>query len=142
MKILGLDLGEKTLGIAISNSDRTIALMKETFRFNKDDYNAALNKVIEFTKKEKISEIALGYPLLLSGEIGERDAITLEFKKMLSEKLKDIKVVLVDERMTSVMSEKLMISMGYSRTKRKARSDSMAAVNILSSYLDKLRNLK
>lgn len=141
MRILGLDLGEVTLGIALSNSDETIASMIETFRFPKEDYEKAFNKILECVDEYNIKEIALGYPLNMNGTVGYKAELSEDLKASLDEYYGDaVKTVLIDERLTSVMANKIMIGMDVSRNKRKQKVDSMAAMEILQSYLDKKRN--
>lgn len=140
MRILGLDLGEVTLGIALSNSDETIASMIETFRFPKDDYDQAFEKIIKTVQDYNVKEIALGYPLNMNGTVGYKAELSEELKGALDDYYqKSVKTVLVDERLTSVMANKIMIGLDVSRNKRKQKVDSMAAMEILQSYLDSKR---
>lgn len=140
MRILGLDLGEVTLGIALSNSDETIASMIETFRFPKDDYDQAFEKIIKTVQDYNVKEIALGYPLNMNGTVGYKAELSEELKGALDDYYQgSVKTVLVDERLTSVMANKIMIGLDVSRNKRKQKVDSMAAMEILQSYLDSKR---
>ena len=139
MKILGLDLGSKTLGIAMSNEDETIAFAKETFRFEQDDYDAAIDKTIEYIKEFNIKKVVLGLPKHMNGSIGERAEISMEFKDVL-QSLIDVEVILMDERLTSVISNRILIEADTSRKKRKQKVDSIAAQIILQDYLDKEKN--
>ena len=137
MKYLGLDLGSRTLGIAISTSG-IIASNLETIRFRDDDYDYAINYTKELCIKEKIDVVVLGLPKHMNGDEGIRADISKEFKKKLEELLPSIKVVLTDERLTTVIVDKTMISGNMSRDKRKKLKDEMAAVVILQDYLDKV----
>ena len=140
MRILGLDLGEVTLGIALSNSDETVASMIETFRFPKDDYDQAFEKIIKTVQDYNVKEIALGYPLNMNGTVGYKAELSEELKGALDDYYQgSVKTVLVDERLTSVMANKIMIGLDVSRNKRKQKVDSMAAMEILQSYLDSKR---
>lgn len=138
MKILGLDLGKKTLGIALSDSLGLIAQGIETFVFKENNYNQALARVKDITEKEKIEEIVLGYPKNMNGSIGERGKISETFAKKIENDLQ-IKVILWDERLTTMEAEKILISANISRQKRKQIIDKMAAVVILQSYLNSLK---
>ena len=80
MRILGLDLGSRTLGIALSDSNESMALMKETFRFEEDDYDSALDKVEEYINEYGIKEVVLGFPKHMNGEVGEKGQLCLDFK--------------------------------------------------------------
>ena len=137
MRYLGLDLGSRTLGIAISTSG-IIASSLETIRFRDDDYDYAINYTKELCIKEKIDVVVLGLPKHMNGDEGIRADISKDFKKKLEELLPSIKVVLTDERLTTVIVDKTMISGNMSRDKRKKLKDEMAAVVILRDYLDKV----
>ena len=133
MKYLGLDLGSKTCGIAISSG--IIASIYETFRFNEDDYDTCLNHIVEVVNKEKIDEIVLGYPKHMNNDIGVRAKISEDFKAKLEEKV-SAKVILWDERTTSMEVNRVMLMNNTSRKKRKEHKDELAAVIILQGYLD------
>ncbi|MFV0380157.1 MAG: Holliday junction resolvase RuvX [Anaerorhabdus sp.] len=135
-RVLGLDLGSRTCGVAISDPLGMIARAVVTLRFEDDNYDDALKQVLEIVKKEGVTEIVLGLPKHMNGDIGVRGEISVEFKKKIVEKV-DIPVILWDERLSTVAAEKFLISADVSRKKRKAVVDQMAAVHILQGYLDK-----
>ena len=132
---LGLDLGSVTCGIAISDPMGIVARAVETVRFEPDNYEQCLEKVLEVIKREKPDEIVLGLPKHMNGDIGIRGNISEDFKAMLEEHV-SIPVVLWDERLTTVAAQKILIAADVSRKKRKKIIDQMAAVQILQSYLD------
>ncbi len=134
-KVLGLDLGSKTCGIAMSDALGMIAHGVETFRFEENQYKIAAKHVFEIVKENGIRTIVLGFPKHMNGDIGERARISIEFKEML-EKMMDINVVLVDERLSTVVAENQLIFANVKRKKRKKVIDKMAAVTILQGYLD------
>ena len=136
MKYMGLDLGSKTLGISISDITKTIATNYKTLYFENEDYDSLINPLKEIIKEEKIEKIILGYPKNMNNTIGPRAQITEEFKNKIENKLK-IEVILQDERLTSVISNNILIEANISRKKRKKKVDGIAAVIILQSYLDK-----
>ena len=136
MRYLGLDLGSKTLGIAISDGTNTIANVLTTLRFEEYDYDSIMEPLRKIIDDNNISKIILGYPKNMNNTIGPRAEITLEFKKKLEEEL-SIVVVLEDERLTSVISNNILISADISRKKRKKKVDGLAASIILQNYLDK-----
>ena len=138
MRYLGLDLGSKTLGIAISDTTLTIASVLKTIYFEQDDYDSLLKPLEEIIKEYSIEKIILGYPINMNGSIGSRAEITMEFKKKLEKYLKK-EVILQDERLTSVISNQVLIDADISRKKRKKKVDGIAANLILQSYLDKER---
>jgi RNAse H-fold protein YqgF len=135
-KVMGLDLGSKTLGIALSDLLGMFAHGLETFRFEENKYAQALKRVIEIVKQENIKIIVLGLPKHMNGDIGERANISIEFKKDIENALNDIEVILVDERLTTKIMNQQMIFADVSRKKRKQIIDKMAAVAILQGYLD------
>lgn len=135
MKYLGLDLGSRTLGLAISDALGMFARAYDTLRFEDDDYDYAINETINICKKEGINEIVLGNPKHMNGDEGIRSQISYEFKKKIEEK-SDIKVHLLDERLTTVRVDKAMIMGNMSRQKRHQKKDEMAAVVILQDFLD------
>ena len=135
MRVLGLDLGSKTIGIAISDPLGIIASGVETYRFNEEKYDLALERVTTICKEKKVDMIVLGYPKHMNGDIGDRAKLCEEFKEKLEETLK-LKVVLVDERWTTKLAESRLLEADISRKKRKKVIDKMAAVVILQNYLD------
>lgn len=135
-RVLGLDLGSRTCGVAVSDPLGMIARTVETIRFEDDDYETACTKVLEFVKELGVTEIVLGLPKHMNGDIGIRGNISVEFKAMLEEKC-SCPVTLWDERLTTVAAQKILISANVSRKKRKAVIDQMAAVQILQGYLDR-----
>ena len=136
MRYIGLDLGSKTLGVSISDSTKTIANVLTTIRFENEDYDSLLLPLETIIKENKVNKIILGYPKNMNNSLGKRAEVTLEFKEKL-EKRFNIEVILEDERLTSVISNNILIDADISRKKRKQKVDGMAALIILQSYLDK-----
>ncbi|MBR7042030.1 MAG: Holliday junction resolvase RuvX [Bacilli bacterium] len=139
MRCLGLDLGSKTLGISISDKTNLIASVYTTLYFKDEDYHSLIMPLKEIIDKEEIDTLVLGLPKNMNNTLGERALITLEFKDMLESEL-NIKVIMEDERLTSVISNNVLIDANVSRMKRKKKVDGMAAVIILQGYLD--RNIR
>lgn len=135
-KIMGLDLGSRTIGIALSDILGMIAHGVETYRFEPNHYKDALNHVLEIVDREHVEIIVLGLPKHMNGDIGERAQISIRFKEMLLEARSHLTVVLSDERLTTKVAEQSLIFADVSRKKRKQVIDKMAAVNILQGYLD------
>ena len=136
MRYLGLDLGSKTLGIAISDLTETLAPTLTTLNFKDENYDNLVLMLETIIKDNSIDKIILGFPKNMDNTIGTRAEITLEFKEKL-EKYYNIEVILQDERLTSVISNQVMIMADMSRKKRKKKVDGIAAQLILQSYLDK-----
>ncbi len=138
MRYLGLDLGSKTLGISISDKTNLIASVYTTLYFKDENYQSLIEPLKEIIAKEDIQTLILGLPKNMNNTIGERAMITLNFKEMLEKELA-LPVIMEDERLTSVISNNVLIAADVSRKKRKNKVDGMAAVIILQGYLDRLR---
>lgn len=141
MRYLGLDLGSKTLGIAISDYSNMIASVVKTIRFSDEDYQSLIEPLGNIVKENDIQKIVLGYPLNMNGTVGMRAEICLDFKKMIEEQL-NVSVDMEDERLTSVISNQILIEADLSRKKRKKKVDGLAAQLILQSYLDRKGGIK
>lgn len=135
-KIIGLDLGSVTLGIAISDPLGIIAQGVETFRFPQDQDSLAIPRVKELCEKENVKTIVLGLPKHMNGDVGIRGEICLKFKEKLEKRVEGVEVVLQDERLSTKIAEQSLIFADVSRKKRKQVIDKMAAVTILQTYLD------
>ena len=139
MKYLGLDLGTKSLGIAISDITKTIATVYKTIHFAEEDYKGLIKELTPIIEEESIEKIVLGFPKNMNNSIGPRAEGTLEFKKLL-EKEFNIDVVLQDERLSTREASSYMIAADMSRQKRKKKIDGLAANIILQTYLDKRKD--
>ena len=139
MRYLGIDLGSKTVGLAISDTTLTIASSLKTIFFKDEDYNSTINEIKDIIKEYNITKIILGLPKNMNNTLGERAEITLKYKELL-EKSTDLPVIMFDERLTSVISNSILIEADISRKKRKKKVDSIAAQIILQDYLNKEKN--
>ncbi len=139
MKYLGLDLGTRTLGVAISDLTKTISSTYGTLHFAESNYQEALKQLTSIMKKEPIEKIVLGLPKNMNNSLGDRAQTTLEFKKLLEDTFK-IEVVMQDERLSTKEASSYMIAADMSRKKRKKKIDSLAANIILQTYLDKRKD--
>ena len=137
MKKLGLDLGNRTLGIAVSDELNFLARGLETFRFEDSEFLLALEHTKSLIKLYNIDVVVLGHPKNMDGTSGEQAKISENFKKDLEEQV-SVKVVLWDERLTSRMANNMMISQNLKQKNRKKDIDKMAATIILQGYLDSL----
>ena len=138
MRYLGLDLGTRTLGVAISDKSGLIARPVEIIRHN-EDYDSLIIKVKELVENEKIDAIVLGYPKNMNNTIGEKALLCESFKEKLKTNI-NIEVYLQDERLSTKEATDILIMNDTSRKKRKKVIDSMAATIILQTYLDKRRS--
>ena len=134
MRYLGLDLGTKTLGIAISDKSGTIASFYDSFRY--EDEKDLIEIIKTIIEKERINAIVLGLPKNMNGSLGFRAEETIEFKEKLEKEI-DINIYLEDERLTTRLATDTLIKADVSREKRKKVIDGVSAVVILQGYLDK-----
>ena len=141
MIYLGLDLGSKTLGVALSDTTKTIASTLKTIYFKDENYNSLIEPLREIIFDNNVERIVLGLPKNMDNSLGMRANITLEFKKIL-ENTFNIEVIMEDERLTSVISNNILIEADMSRKKRKKKVDGIAAQIILQSYLDKMKGME
>lgn len=138
MRYLGLDLGNRTCGIAISDPMGIIATSIETVRFSEKNLQKCLEYVKMYVAERKVEKIVMGLPKNMNGTLGPQSEYVFEFKKMLEDEL-GLEVILYDERLTTVEVTKIMISADLSRAKRKTKVDTLAATLILQSYLDSIK---
>ncbi|MGM9874987.1 MAG: Holliday junction resolvase RuvX [Bacilli bacterium] len=134
MTYLGLDLGSKTCGIAISDRTGLIASSLEVIRY--EDYDELINKLNNIVISRNVDAFVLGNPKNLDGSLSKRSEITLEFKKILEDRFK-LDVIMQDERLSTVEAERMLISNDTKRKKRKKVIDKIAATIILQSFLDR-----
>ena len=138
-RLLGLDLGSKTIGLAISDDRWTIASPIETIRRKKFGKDAQL--LIELIERENVAGLVLGWPVNMDGSEGPRCQSTRAFKTNFA-RLCDRPVLFWDERLSSVAAERAMLEADMSRAKRAQKIDQIAASIILQSALDRLSKLK
>ena len=134
MRYLGLDLGTKTLGLALSDKTGLVASFYKSIRYENEE--ALLNEICDIIEKEKVSKIVLGLPKNMNNSLGFRAEETMEFKNKLEDK-SNLEVILEDERLTTVVAQQVLIQADMSRKKRKKVIDGVSAVVILQSYLDR-----
>ena len=137
MRVIGLDLGSKTFGVAVSDFLGIIANPIGTLRIEENDLNQALELVKNVVKEQNAEKIVLGLPKNMNGTIGYQAEYCLKFKEMLEQELK-LQVIMIDERMTSKMAHNTMLKADMSRNKRKQNVDKLAATIILQTYLDSM----
>ena len=133
MSILGLDIGDKRTGVAISNDVSSICTPLNYIP--SQDINYFLENLSILIIENKINKIIIGLPKLLSGKEGERAKYSRYISKKIKEKNKNVEIVLWDERLTSKQAEKYLIESGIEKNKMKEKIDSASAVIILESYI-------
>lgn len=138
MRILGLDFGSKTVGVAVSDELLLTAQGLEIVRRQSPNkLRQTLARIEEIATEYQVERIVLGFPKNMNNTEGERCEKTKEFKEML-ERRTGLEVVLWDERLTTVSADKYMMETGIRREDRKKYVDEIAAVFILQGYLDSL----
>lgn len=139
MRILGLDYGTKTIGVAVSDGLGITAQGIETIeRKEENKLRKTCARIEELIQEYGVTAIVLGYPKHMNNTLGERAAKTEEFQSML-ERRTGLPVILWDERLSTVSSERVLMESGVRRENRKAVIDKIAAVFILQNYLDYLQ---
>ena len=142
MRIMGLDYGSKTVGVAVSDPLGLTAQGIEIVRRKSENkLRQTLARIEEIAKEYSVEKIVLGFPKHMNNDIGERAEKSLEFKEML-ERRTGLPVVMWDERLTTVEADRTMMETGIRRENRKEYVDMIAAVFILQGYLDYLSNQK
>lgn len=142
MRIMGLDFGSKTVGVAVSDALLITAQGVEIIRRKEENkLRQTLARIEELVVEYEVEEIVLGLPKHLNGTEGVRVEITEEFKEKL-ERRTGLPVVFWDERLTTVSADRAMMEAGIRRENRKEYVDMLAAVFILQGYLDRKNNEK
>ncbi|WP_037290269.1 Holliday junction resolvase RuvX [Saccharibacillus sacchari] len=133
MKLLGLDYGDRRIGVAVSDAFGWTAQGIEVIQRREDDSH--LQRIVELAKMNEAEEVVVGLPKNMNGTIGPRGELCIEFAESLRELL-GLPVHLWDERLTTVSAERTLLEADVSRKKRKQVVDKIAAGLILQNYLD------
>ena len=137
-RIIGLDYGSRTVGVALSDPLRMTAQAVETIkRKDENKLRQTLARIEEIIRNEGVEQIVLGYPKNMNNTIGDRAQKTDAFAGMLKRRT-GLEVVMWDERLTTVSAERILIESSIRREERKKYVDKVAAVFILQGYLDSL----
>ena len=139
MRSMGLDFGDKTIGVAVSDLLNFTAQGITVIRRKEVDELKELEAII---KEYEVSTIVMGFPKNMNNSIGPRAEKTQEFAEVLKEKFPELKLVFEDERLTTVQVQRQLISADVSRKNRKKVVDKMAAMLILQTFLDRNSNNK
>lgn len=135
MRILGLDIGDRTIGVAVSDPLGYTAQGVTTIRRKNEDKD--IEELVNLCKEYNVETIVSGLPKNMNGTVGPQSEKVLAFCEIIKRKI-DIPVKMWDERLTTVAAEKAMLEADLSRAKRKKIIDKMAATYILQGYLDSL----
>ena len=142
MRIMGLDFGSKTVGVAVSDPLLITAQGVEIIRRKSESkMRQTLARIAQLAEEYEVGQIVLGYPKHMNNTIGDRCEKTEAFKELV-EKRTGLEVVLWDERLTTVEAERTMMEEGVRRENRGQYVDKIAAVLILQGYLDYLEHTK
>ncbi|HJC62812.1 MAG TPA: Holliday junction resolvase RuvX [Candidatus Blautia merdavium] len=140
MRIMGLDYGSKTIGVAVSDPLGITAQGVEIIRREEENkLRKSLRRVEELVKEYEVEEIVLGFPKNMNNTVGERAEKSLQLKEMLERRL-GLPVVMWDERLTTVEANRTLMESGVRRENRSKYVDMIAAVFILQGYLDAKAN--
>lgn len=135
-RILALDYGDKTVGVAISDALNITAQELETIKRDKINVlRPTLRRIAEIVSEYDVEKIILGLPLLMSDEEGERAEITRDFKRSLENRV-SVPVEFIDERLTTVEANEILAEQGIPKDKRKQYIDQVAAAIMLREYLN------
>jgi len=139
MRILGLDIGDRRIGVAISDPSQTIAQGIGQISWDESHRDKALEEIKEFIFKYRVVKVVVGLPRNMEGEEGFQARKVRDFLDFFSSKIK-LPVALVDERFSTVMAERILREQGASLSERKKATDKIAAAIILQDYLDSQRS--
>lgn len=140
MRVLGLDYGDKTVGVAVSDPFGWTAQGLEIIKRNSEnEYKQSLGRLAELIKEYEVDTIVLGYPLNLDGSVSERCKKTEAYKERIERRFTGIPVFLWDERLSTVAAANFLMEAGLNNGQRKGVIDKMAAVYILQGYLNSLK---
>lgn len=139
-RIISFDLGTKSLGIAISDSLGIAAHGYENFHFNNKAYQQAIAHAISIIDKEKINDVVIGLALNMDGSASPSSRAANIFKDELLKLRPNLKITMMDERMTTMQANRILLEADLSRAKRKKVIDKQSAVMILETHLARLKN--
>ncbi|MBD8069251.1 Holliday junction resolvase RuvX [Bacillus sp. PS06] len=135
MRVLGLDVGSKTIGVAVSDEMGWTAQGIETIKINEERQQFGLQRLGEIIKEYQVDSVVIGLPKNMNGTIGPRGEASQSFAALIESEF-NVPTILWDERLTTMAAERVLLEADVSRKKRKKVIDKMAAVMILQGYLD------
>ena len=139
MRVLALDLGTKTLGLAISDKTNTISSPLKVLRHDGEHFDEIIKELSNIITENEIDTVVLGNPKNMDNSEGFASQRSQNFKKIIDKEL-NIKTILIDERLSTVEAENILIQSDLRRNKRKKVIDSAAAMIILDTYLRSVKN--
>lgn len=134
MRYLGLDVGTKTVGVAISDKTNTIASFMKVIRFDNETKNKMFNELCQIISDYKITNVIIGLPKNMDNSLGFASQRSIDFKEELEKRI-DVQFDFMDERLTTTEAENILINADIKRKSRKKVIDGVAATIILESYI-------
>ncbi|MCD8823584.1 Holliday junction resolvase RuvX [Mammaliicoccus sciuri] len=138
-RIIGLDVGSKTIGVAVSDAMGWTAQGIDTLRINEENEDFGIEQLIKIIDEYDVDTVIIGLPKNMNNSIGPRGEASIQFKDLLQQERPELKMVMWDERLSTVGAERTLLEADVSRKKRKKVIDKMAAVFILQGYLDSIK---
>lgn len=138
-RIIGLDVGSKTIGVAVSDAMGWTAQGIDTLRINEENEYFGIDQLIKIIDEYDVDTVIIGLPKNMNNSIGPRGEASIQFKDLLQQERPELKMVMWDERLSTVGAERTLLEADVSRKKRKKVIDKMAAVFILQGYLDSIK---
>lgn len=135
-KSIGLDVGSRTIGVAVSDAFGWTAQGLETLRINEEESYFGIDKLEQIVKEHQVTTAVIGLPKNMNNSIGPRGEASIRFGELLKEACPELEIIMWDERLSTVAAERSLLEADVSRKKRKAVIDKMAAVFILQGYLN------
>lgn len=136
-RTMGLDVGSRTVGVAVSDLMGWTAQGLETIRINEDEQNFGLDRVVQLVNEYQVDRIVIGLPKNMNNSIGPRAQASMAYGDLLQEALPECEIIYQDERLSTSQAERMLVEEGnVSRKKRKQVIDKLAAVMILQNYLN------
>lgn len=138
-RIIGLDVGSKTIGVAVSDAMGWTAQGIDTLRINEENEDFGIDQLLIIIDEYDVDTVIIGLPKNMNNSIGPRGEASIQFKDLLQQERPELKMVMWDERLSTVGAERTLLEADVSRKKRKKVIDKMAAVFILQGYLDSIK---
>ncbi len=138
-RIIGLDVGSKTIGVAVSDAMGWTAQGIDTLRINEENEDFGIDQLLKIIDEYDVDTVIIGLPKNMNNSIGPRGEASIQFKDLLQQERPELKMVMWDERLSTVGAERTLLEADVSRKKRKKVIDKMAAVFILQGYLDSIK---
>ncbi|MBL4951297.1 Holliday junction resolvase RuvX [Neobacillus sp. YIM B02564] len=135
MRVMGLDVGSKTVGIALSDELGWTAQGLKTLHINEEKQEFGFKEIGQLITEYQVSQVVVGFPKNMNGTIGPRGEASKQYAAEIERRF-GVSAILWDERLTTMAAERVLLEADLSRKKRKKVIDKMAAVMILQGYLD------